>query len=176
MSPGRIPYIMILLGTINVSRSSDEEEAQRESMMVCLFTTIWQKFKCAVLTFCTVPMSTRRLTSTGRKHNKKVIRWNNIVRNLASPNAGRMILMDLEHELRAMDQARFTTDAVRFDSTERQAWINRVFQERLDELEVELFNRGVLRREETANEPAMSTFVPSNLETRLGSVPAVPKV
>ena len=32
---------------------------------------------------------------------------------------------------------------------------------------------GVLKNEETTNEPAISTFVPPNLETRLGSVPAV---
>ena len=44
--------------------------------------------------------------------------------------------------------------------------MSRNFQERLDELEVELFDTGVLRREETAND---------NLETRLGSVPAVPQ-
>ena len=37
MIPGRIPDIMILIGTNNVSRSSDEEEAQWESMMICLF-------------------------------------------------------------------------------------------------------------------------------------------
>ena len=108
-----------------------------------------QKFKCAVLTVCTVPMSSRTLRPTGRKHNEKVIRWNNTVKNLASRNAGRMILMDLEHELRAMDQARFTTDGVHFDSIKGQAWMYRVFQERLDELEVELFDTGVLRREET---------------------------
>ena len=53
--------------------------------------------------------------------------------------------------------------------------MNRVFRERLDELEVELFDTGVLRREETTNEPALSTFVPPNLEKRLGSVPAVPR-
>ena len=34
MNPGRIPNIMILIGTNNVSRGSDEEEAQWESMMV----------------------------------------------------------------------------------------------------------------------------------------------
>ena len=32
---------------------------------------------------------------------------------------------------------------------------------------------GVLKNEETTNEPALSTFVPPNLETRLGSVPAL---
>ena len=109
MNPGRIPNIRILKGTKNVSRGSAEEEAQWEMMMVCLFTTLWQKFKCAVLSVCTVPMSTRTLTSAGRRHNEGVIRWNNILRNLASSNAGRMILMDIEHELRAMDQARLTT-------------------------------------------------------------------
>ena len=46
MNSGRIPKIMILIGTNNVSRGSDEEEAQWESMMVCLFTILWQKFKC----------------------------------------------------------------------------------------------------------------------------------
>ena len=40
------------------------------------------------------------------------------LRNLASRNAGRMILMDIEHELRAMDQARLTTDGIHFDSIE----------------------------------------------------------
>ena len=36
MNPGRVSNIMILIGTNNMSRSSDEEEAQCESMMVCL--------------------------------------------------------------------------------------------------------------------------------------------
>ena len=140
MNPGRIPNLMILVGTNNVSRGSDEEEAQWESMMVCLFTTLWQKFKCAVLNICTVSMSTRTLTSAERRHNEGVIRWNNIVRNLASRNAGRMIPMDIEHELRAIDQGRLTTDGIHFDSIEGQAWMNRLFQQRLDDLEVELFD------------------------------------
>ena len=95
------------------------------------------------------------------------------MRNLASRNAGRMILMDIEHELRAMDQARLTTDGIHFDSIEGQAWLNRVFQERLDELEVELFDTGVLREEGASSETVITTFVPPNLETRLGTVPAV---
>ena len=121
MNQGRIPNIMVLIGTNNVSRGSDEEEAQWESMMVCLFTTLWQKFKCAVLTVCIVPMSMRTLTSAGRRHNEGVIRWNNIMRNLASRNAGRMILMDIEHELRAMDQARLTADGT---ESSRSDWMN----------------------------------------------------
>ena len=40
--------------------------------------------------------------------------------------------MDIEHELRAMDQARLTTDGIPFDSFEGQAWLKQVFQERLD--------------------------------------------
>ena len=173
MNSGRIPNVMILVGTNNTSRSSDEEEAQWESMMVYLFTTLWQRFNCAVLTVCTVPMSTKTLRATGRRHNEGGIRWNNILRNLASRNAGRMILMDIKHELRAMDQARLTTDGIHFDSIEGQAWLNRVFHERLDEIELELFDTGVLKKEETSNKPAISTFVPPNLETRLGTVPAV---
>ena len=172
-NPGRIPNVMILVGTNNISRSSDEEEALWESMMVCLFTTLWQRFNCAVLTVCTVAMSAKMLTATARRHNEGAIRLNNILRNLASRNAGRMILMDIEHELRAMDQARLTTNGIHFDSIEGQAGLNRVFQERLDEMEVELFDTGVLKKEETSNKPAISTFVPPNLETRLETVPAV---
>ena len=118
-------------------------------------------------TFCTVPMSTKTLTATGRRHNEGSIRWNNILRSLASWNAGRMILLDIEHELRAMDQARLTTDGIHFDSIEGQAWLNRVFHERLDEMEVELFDTGVLKKEEMSNKPKISTFVPPNLETHL---------
>ena len=173
MNPGRIPNVTILVGTKNISRSSDEEEALWESMMVCLFTTLWQKFNCLVLTVCTVPMSPRTLTAAERRHNEGVIRWNNILRNLASQNAGRIILMDIQHELRAMDQARLTTDSIHFDSIEGQVWSNRVFQERLDELEVELFDTGVLKEEEASKEPTITTFVPPNLETRLGAVPTV---
>ena len=95
------------------------------------------------------------------------------MRNLASRNAGRMILMDIEHELRAMDQARLTTDGIHFDIIEGQAWLNRVFQERLDELELELFDTGVLREEGASSETVITTFVPPNLETRLGTVSAV---
>ena len=171
--PRENPNVMILVGTNNISRSSDEEEALWESMMVCLFTTIWQEFNCAVLTVCTVPMSARSLTATGRRHNEGVVRWNNMLRSLASRNAGRMILMDIELELSAMVQARLTTDGVHFDSIEGQAWLNRVFQERWDELEVELFDTGVLKEEGALNEPVITTFVPPNLETSLGTVPAV---
>ena len=124
MNPGRIPNVLILVGTNNISRSSDEEEALWVSMMVCLFTTLWQKFNCAVLTVCTVPMNARSLTAIGRRHNEGVVRWNNILRNLASRNAGRMILMDIEHELRAMDQARLNTDGIHLDNIEGQAWLN----------------------------------------------------
>ena len=81
--------------------------------------------------------------------------------------------MDIEHELRAMDQATLTTDVIHFDSIEGQAWLNRVFQERLDELEVELFDTGVLKEEGASNETVITTFVPPNLETHLGTVPAV---
>ena len=69
-------------------------------------------------------------------------------------------LMDIGHELRAMERARLTIDVIHFDSIEGQAWLNRIFQERLDEMEVELFDTGVLKKEETSNEPAISTFVP----------------
>ena len=160
MNPPRIPIIMILIGTNNVSRGSGEEETRWDSMMVCPFTTLWQKFNCAVLTVCTVSMRTKTLTATGRRHNAGVIRWNNILRNLASRNGGQLILMDLEYELRAMDQARLTTDGIHFDSIKGQAGLNRVFQKRLDGMEVELFDTGVLKKEETSNEPAISTFFP----------------
>ena len=173
MNPGKIPNVMILVGTNDISRGSDEQEALWESMMVCLFTTLWQKFSCAVLTVCTVPMNTRSLTASGRRHNEGVMRWNNILRNLANRNAGRMILMDIEHELRAMDQARLTTDGIHFDSIEGQAWLNRVFQERLEELEAEIFDTGVLKEEGTVSDAVITTFVPPSLETRLGTVPAV---
>ena len=81
--------------------------------------------------------------------------------------------MDIEHELRAMDQARLTTDGIHFDNTEGQAWLNRVFQERLDALEVELFDTGVLKEEGALNKPVITPFVPLSLETRLGTVSAV---
>ena len=170
MNPGRIPNVMMLVGTNGISRGSDEQEALWESMMVCLFTTLWQKFNCEVLTVCTVPMNTRSLP---RRHNEGVVRWNNILRNLASRNAGRMILMDIEHELRAMYQARLTTDGIQLDSIEGQAWLNRVFQERLDELEAELFDTGVLKEEGTTNDAVITTFVPPSLVTRLGMFLAV---
>ena len=98
-----------------------------------------------VLAVCTLPMSTRTQSSTVRRHNERFITWNNIVRNLASRNAGRIFLMSLEHDLRALDHARFTTDGIHFDSIEGQRWMNRVFQEQLVELAVELFDTGVLR-------------------------------
>ena len=81
--------------------------------------------------------------------------------------------MDIEHEYRAMDQARLTTEGIQFDSIEGQAWLNRVFQERLDELEVELFDTVVLKEEGASNETLITTFLPPSLETRLETVPAV---
>ena len=60
---------------------------------------------------------------------------------MACRNAGRRILMDLEHEPRALDEARYTADGIHFDGVEGQAWMKLAFQEQLDELEVELFKR-----------------------------------
>ena len=40
-------------------------------------------------------------------------------------------------------------------------------------MEIEIFDTGVLKKEETTNEPAISTFVPPILETHLGTVSAV---
>ena len=71
MNPGRIVDIMIPIGTKNVSRSSDAEDAHWESMLVCLFATVWQRFQCAVLTVWAIPMSTKTLSSTGRRRMKE---------------------------------------------------------------------------------------------------------
>ena len=84
-------------------------------------------------------------SSTGRRLNERAMKWNNIFRNLASLNAGRKILTDMEHELRALDQAGLTSDGIHIASIEGQGWVNRVFQEPLDELEVGLFETGALR-------------------------------
>ena len=83
--------------------------------------------------------------------------------------------MDLEHELRALDPARFTTDETHFDTIKEQAWMNHVSQKRVHELEVEPFETGALRTGEETIVTAISSFVPLNLETRLGSIPAVPQ-
>ena len=64
-----------------------------------------------------------------------------------------------------MDQARLTTDSIHFDSVEGQAWLNRVFQERLDELEVELFDTGVLKEEGASNETVITRLPPLCLLT-----------
>ena len=93
-NPGKIVDIIILIGTNNVPRKSDSEEAQWDSMLVCLFNTKWQTFQIAALTVCTIPISKRTQSSTGRTHDERVIRWNNVVQNLAICNAGQMILMD----------------------------------------------------------------------------------
>ena len=97
------------------------------------------KTQCALLTVCTIRMSPRTQSSADRRHNERVVRWNNIVRNSASRKSGRMILINLELELRALAQARFTTDGIQFDSIEGEVWNNCLFHERLDEIEVELF-------------------------------------
>ena len=68
-----------------------------------------------------------------------------------------------------MDQASLTTDGIHFYIIEGQAWFNQVFQERLDEMEVELIDTGVLKKEETSNKPAISTFVTPNLEKSLAN-------
>ena len=72
MNPERIPNVMILVGTNDISRGSDEQEALWESMMVCLFTNLWQKFSCAVLTVCTVPMNTRSLRKKAQRGSRKM--------------------------------------------------------------------------------------------------------
>ena len=78
MNPGKIVEIMmmVLIGTNNLSKSSNAEEAQWESMLLCLFTTVWQKFQRALLIVRTIPLSTRKKSSSGRRHKERVITWN----------------------------------------------------------------------------------------------------
>ena len=48
---------------------------------------------------------------------------------MAGRNAERTLLIDLEHELRALYQVKFTIDEIHFDSIEGQGLMNRVFQD-----------------------------------------------
>ena len=41
------------------------------------------------------------------------------------------------YELRSLDQSKFTVNGFHFDSVKGQAWMKRVFEERLDEMEIE---------------------------------------
>ena len=66
MNAGRIVDILILIGTNKTSKSSDAEEDQWESMLVCLLTTL--------APFCTIPMSTRTQSSTRSRLNESVVR------------------------------------------------------------------------------------------------------
>ena len=165
--------VMILIGTNNMSRRPESAKAKWESRLVCLLTAIWQILQCTVLTICTIPMDTRLHLAATRRLNERTVNLNNIVRNLASCNAEILVLMVLEYELRALSQTRFTVNAVHFNTTEGQAWMTREFQERLDELEVELLDTGVLSADAAADVRAISTFIHPSLETRLRSVPAV---
>ena len=83
-------------------------------------------------------MNARTQQASARRQNERVTRWNNIVRILASRNDGRLVLIDLEHELKALDQSRFTNDGIHPDTKEGQAWMNLVFPEQ-NELDIELF-------------------------------------
>ena len=170
LNSGRIPSGMILIGTNNVSRGPDLEKARWENILVCMLTAIWQKFRCTVLTICTIPICTRLHLAATRRQNERTVAWKIIVRNLVSCNAERLVLMDQEYELRALDQFRFNVDGIHFDTVEGQAWMMRVFQERLDKLEIELSDTGLLSVDGAAHEQTITTFVSPSLETRLGSV------
>ena len=78
-----------------------------------------------------------------------------------------MILIDLEHELRALDQAKFTTGGLHFDSLEGHAWMKRFSQEQSEGLEVELFDTEALITDEATNLPVIPNFIPTNLEPHM---------
>ena len=166
MNPGRIPNVMILVGTNDISRGSDEQEALWESMMVCLLTTLWQKFNYAVLTVCTVPMNARSLTASGRRHNEGVVRWNNILRNLASRNAGRMILMDIEHELDELEAELFDTGVLKEEGTVSDAVITTFVPPSL-ETRLGTVPAVTNYRQQSSSEPGQRTDV----QDRLGEAP-----
>ena len=81
----------------------------------------------------------------------------NVVSKLANRNAGKLVLMNRELEMWAIYQSSLRADGIHIDNTKGHTWMNRVFQERLglDELEMKLFNTGVLGAEEAANVRAM---------------------
>ena len=88
------------------------------------------------------------------------------MRNLANLKAARLVLMDLKHELRSMDHSRLVVDGILSDSIEVQVWTNRVFQAQLDELEVQLSDKGVLRPDEASKMRTISNFELPRLKTR----------
>ena len=74
-------------------------------------------------------MNTRRFVASVRRKNEKPMRWNTILRNLATLKAARLVLMDLKHELRSMDHSRLVVDGILFCCIEGQVWTIRVIQE-----------------------------------------------
>ena len=57
------------------------------------------------------------------------MRRNNIVRNIPRRNAGRLVVMNLDYELKSMDQSRLRVAVIHFASLEAEAYMYRVFQE-----------------------------------------------
>ena len=55
------------------------------------------------MTVYAIAMNARTQSAKARRRNEKAVRSNNILRKMAGRNAGRMILLDLEHEFRALD-------------------------------------------------------------------------
>ena len=129
-------------------------------MLHRLFTAVCQKHQRSLVVICAVPTITRIQQAPARRKNERCVRQHIIVQKLASRNTERLVLRDLEHELRALDQSRFTTDGM-----------NHVFQERVSEPEIVLFETRVLNAEEATKARAIFTFEPPDLETRLGFKP-----
>ena len=53
-----------------------------------------------------------------RRQNEKTVRRKNLVRNLTCRNAGKLVLMDLEYKLRALDQSRIILNGIHFEAVE----------------------------------------------------------
>ena len=85
MNPGRIVDLTIMIDTNILSRSSESEEGRWEQILVCIFTAVWQKIQCSDRLHNTHECKDH---APERKHNDRLFRWNNIVSNLGSSNAG----------------------------------------------------------------------------------------
>ena len=86
----RVETLILMIGT-NVTL-----ETKWESLLICLFNELKEKYRPNIVVLCTIPLNPDAGSPVADYMNRKVTKWNVMIRNLTAENPSELRLMDVE--------------------------------------------------------------------------------
>ena len=96
-------FTVIIKGTNDVSRNPVPPEAKWESLLICLFNELKEKYRPRIVVLCTIPLNPDAESPVVDFMKGNVTQSNVMIRNLTTGNPNELRLTDVENTLRMVD-------------------------------------------------------------------------